>query len=113
MTDDQTIAERLRAIPTTLAADLLKDHAIAELSVSGFPVSAGPASAFAGPVKAHRLPAWSAGAARRRTAAELYHHRRRGSGEVLVLCAGGSDNGAVLATCWRPGHCSAGLWCRG
>lgn len=96
MTDEQTMAERLRAIPTTLAADILKDNNIAERSVSGFPVRAGPASAFAGPAK---VIAFLPGRPELRRAGAPLNFTvidSAGPGEVLVLCAGGSDNGAVF-----------------
>ncbi len=96
MTGDQTIAARLRAIPTTLAADILKDQAIAERSVSGFPVSAGPASRFAEPV---RVIAFLPGRPELRRAGPPLNFTlidAAAPGEVLVLCAGGSDNGAVM-----------------
>ena len=97
MTDRSAIAERLRCIPTTLAADLLKDRDIFERSVAGLrPVTSGKI-AFGGPV---RTIAFLPGRPELRTRpAPPLHFCEIDSlepGEVLVLAAGGSLHGALF-----------------
>lgn len=103
MTNRSTIAERLQRIPTTLAADLLKDRDMFERSAAGFRPMTRGITAFAGPV---RTIAFLPGRPELRTRpAPPLHFTEIDTlepGEVLVLAAGGSLHGAlfgdVLAT---------------
>ncbi|MDT8854669.1 hypothetical protein RNZ50_06405 [Paracoccaceae bacterium Fryx2] len=93
--DIPALAARLRNIPTTIACDILKDHGLAErVAVGLLPLT--PEATMAGPVRMIEfLPGRP----------EIRHPGPPANfalvdalcpGEVLVLCAGGSMQGAVL-----------------
>lgn len=90
-----TRADRLSRIPTTIACDILKDHALAERSVPGLsPMT--PEARMAGPV---RLIEFLPGRPELRRPGPPDNFRVIDGvqpGEVLVLCAAGSLAGAVL-----------------
>ena len=96
MTDRRATADTLKRIPTTLAADILKDQDVFERSASGFrPMTPGTV-AFAGPV---RTIAFLPGRPEIRTQGPPLNFTAIDAlepGEVLVLAAGGSMRGAVF-----------------
>ena len=97
MSDRSAIVKRLQRIPTTLAADLLKDHHIFERSAAGFRRLTSGTTAFAGPV---RTIAFLPGRPELRTRSMTPLHFSEidllEPGEVLVLAAGGSLHGALF-----------------
>ncbi|MCB8839469.1 RraA family protein [Aurantimonas sp. VKM B-3413] len=97
MTDRSEIAKRLKDIPTTLAADILKDEALFERSVSGLaPMTAG-SGRFAGTVRTIAfLPGRPELRGRAGPPLNFSAIDALEPGEVLVLAAGGSMRGAIL-----------------
>lgn len=93
--DRVRIARLLTAIPTTIACDILREHSLSERSAKGLsPMT--PDSRMAGPV---RLIEFLPGRAELRRPGPLRNFAiidTLGPAEVLVLCAGGLMEGAVL-----------------
>lgn len=97
MTDRRAIAERLKRIPTTLAADILKDRNVFERSASGFRPMTPKTTAFAGPVRTIAfLPGRPELRTRQGPPLNFTAIDALEPGEVLVLAAGGSMRGAVF-----------------
>ncbi|MEC5325262.1 RraA family protein [Aurantimonas sp. A3-2-R12] len=97
MTDCRAIAERLQRIPTTLAADLLKDCDVFERSATGFRPMTSGTTAFAGPVRTIAfLPGRPELRLRKAPPLHFTEIDALEPGDVLVLAAGGSEQGALL-----------------
>jgi len=89
------IALRLQRIPTTIACDILKDHALAERVAHGLsPIT--PTVKLAGPVRVIEFLPGRPELRRAGPPANFAMIDAVEPGEVLVLCAGGSMAGAVL-----------------
>jgi len=95
MTDRASIAARLGRVPTTIACDILKDHALAERVVTGL-LAMTPQAAFAGPVRMIEFLPGRPELRRAGPPANFAVVDALQPTEVLVLCAGGMMAGAVL-----------------
>lgn len=97
MSDIATKADALRQIPTTLAADLLKDQDIHERSATGLREMNAFRTAFAGPARTIAfLPGRSELRAAHTTPVNFLAIDTLRPNDVLVLAAGGSMRGAIL-----------------
>lgn len=89
------LAAGLKRIPTTIACDILKDHALAERSAQGLsPMT--PLASLAGPVRIIEFLPGRPEIRRAGPPANFAIIDSLQPCEVLVLCAGGSMAGAVL-----------------
>ena len=89
------LAQRLKAIPTTIACDILKDQSLAERSATGLaPVT--PIASLAGPVRMIEFLPGRPELRRAGPPANFTIIDALQPAEVLVLCAGGAMAGAVL-----------------
>ncbi len=90
------LAQRLGQIPTTIACDILKNEGLRDRVATGLEPMTAPAVSIAGPV---RLIEFLPGRPELRRSGPPANFAMIDSvkpGEVLLLCAGGSLNGAVL-----------------
>ncbi len=90
------LAQRLGQIPTTIACDILKTEGLGDRVAIGLEPMTAPAVAIAGPVS---LIEFLPGRPELRRPGPPAHFAMIDAvkpGEVLLLCAGGSLNGAVL-----------------
>lgn len=89
------VATRLRAIPTAIACDILKDHGLAERAATGLSAQT-PEAALAGPVRMIEFLPGRPELRRAGPPANFAVVDAASPAEVLVLCAGGSMAGAVF-----------------